>query len=119
MRRAGHVALMREKGDAYRVVVGKSKVKRPLGRPRSRWKDMKMDNPAVGWGSMDWIDLAQNRNWWWAIVNALMNLLMMKANEMHYFSDLFDKVLYIFRTSPLSITRSNPALYTRNRYLSC
>jgi len=43
----------------------------------------------------------------------------MKANEMHYFSDLFDKVLYMFRTSPLSIIRSISALYTRNSYLSC
>jgi len=43
----------------------------------------------------------------------------MKANEMHYFSDLFDKVLDMFRTSPLSIIRSISTLYTRNRYLSC
>ena len=42
----------------------------------------------------------------------------MKANEMHYFSDLFDKVLYMFRTGPLSIIRSILTLYTRNRYLS-
>jgi len=44
--------------------------------------------------------------------------LIMKANEMHYFSDLFDKVLYIFRTCPPSIIRSISTLYTRNRYLS-
>jgi len=42
----------------------------------------------------------------------------MKANEMHYFSDLFDKVLNIFRKGPLSIIRSISTLYTRNRYLS-
>jgi len=43
----------------------------------------------------------------------------MKANEMHCFSDLFDKVLYMFRAFPLSIIRSISTLYTRNRYLSC
>jgi hypothetical protein len=45
--------------------------------------------------------------------------LIMKANYMHYFSNLFDKVLYMFRTSPLSIIRSISTLYTRNRHLSC
>jgi len=43
----------------------------------------------------------------------------MKASEMHYFSYLFDEVLYMFRTSPLSIIRSISTLYTRNKYLSC
>ena len=46
-------------------------------------------------------------------------VLIMKANEMHNFSCLFDKVLYMFRTSPPSIIRSISTLYTRNRYLSC
>jgi len=46
-------------------------------------------------------------------------ILTMKANEMHYFSNLFDKAVYIFRTCPLSIIRSISTLYTRNRYLSC
>jgi len=46
-------------------------------------------------------------------------ILIMKANEMHCFSDLFDKVLYMFRTSPLSIIRSILTQYTRNRYFSC
>jgi len=44
-------------------------------------------------------------------------ILIMKANEMHYFSDLFDKALYMFRTNPLSIIRSILTLFTRNRYL--
>jgi len=44
---------------------------------------------------------------------------MVKGNEMHYFSNLFDEVLYMFRTGPLSIIRSISTLYTRNRYLSC
>ena len=46
-------------------------------------------------------------------------ILIMKDNEMHYFSDLFDKVLYMFRAGPLSIIRSISTLYTRNRYLPC
>jgi len=45
-------------------------------------------------------------------------ILIIKANEMHHFSDLFDKVLCMFRTGPLSITRSISTLYTHNRYLS-
>ena len=45
-------------------------------------------------------------------------ILIMKANELHYFSDLFDKVLYMFRTGPLSIIRSISTLYARNMYLS-
>ena len=47
------------------------------------------------------------------------SILIMKTNEMHYFSDLFYKVLYVFRTNPLSIIRSISALYKRNRYLLC
>jgi len=49
----------------------------------------------------------------------LWHILIMKANEMHYFSYLFDKVLYMFRNGPLFIIRSISTLYTRNRYLSC
>jgi hypothetical protein len=45
-------------------------------------------------------------------------ILIMKANKMHYFSNLFDRVLYMFQTCPLSIIRSISTLYTRNRYLS-
>jgi hypothetical protein len=49
----------------------------------------------------------------------VQHLLIIKANEMHNFSDLFDKVLYMFRTGPLFIIRSISTLYTRNKYLSC
>ena len=51
----------------------------------------------------------------WDTHNSQYQLLIMNANEMHYFSDLFDKVLYMFRTGPLSIIRSISTLYTANR----
>jgi hypothetical protein len=56
-------------------LVGKYEGKRPLGRPRSRWEDnIKMDLQEVEWWSMDWIDLAQDGDRWWAVVNVVMNL---------------------------------------------
>ena len=59
----------------YRVLVGKSEGKRPLGTPRCRWEDDdKMDLQEVGCGSMDWIGLAQDRDRWWALVYVVMNL---------------------------------------------
>jgi hypothetical protein len=63
MRWAGHVARIREKKNAYRILVEKPERKRPLGRSRRRWVDnIKMDLREIGWGSMDWIDLAKGRN---------------------------------------------------------
>jgi hypothetical protein len=60
------------KMNAYRISVGKPGEKRPLGRPRCRWVDnIKMDLRLVG---MDWIDLAQDRDQWRALVNTVMNL---------------------------------------------
>jgi hypothetical protein len=61
--------------SVYSVVVGKPEGKRPLGRPRHRWKDnIKMDLQEVGCEGMDWIELAQVRDRWRALVNAVMNL---------------------------------------------
>ena len=63
MRWAGHVARMGEERGVFRVLVGKPEGKRPLGRPRFRWKDnIKMDLQDVGCGHVDWIELAQDRD---------------------------------------------------------
>jgi hypothetical protein len=63
MRWAGHVVRMGEMRNAYRILVGKPEGKRPLGRPRRRWVgNIKMDLGDVGWGGMDWIDLAEERD---------------------------------------------------------
>ena len=65
---------MGERRDLYRVLVGKPDGKRPLGRPRRRWEDnIKMDLQEVGGGGVDWIELAQDRDRWRALVNVVMN----------------------------------------------
>jgi hypothetical protein len=75
MRWAGHVARMGEARNAYRIWGGKLEGKRPLGRPRRRWEDnIRMDLREIGWGGMDWIDLAQDRDQWRTLVNTVMNL---------------------------------------------
>jgi len=65
MSRAGHEVCVVEGRGAYRVLVGKPEGKRPFGRPRYRWEDnSKMDLQEVGYGGMDWIDLAQDKDRW-------------------------------------------------------
>ncbi|PNF40039.1 hypothetical protein B7P43_G11623 [Cryptotermes secundus] len=71
----GHVARMGETRNAYRILVGKPEGKRPLGRPRSRWVvNIKKDIRKIRWYDMVWIDLAQYRYQWRALVNTAMNL---------------------------------------------
>jgi hypothetical protein len=71
---ADNVAQMGEKRNAYRILVRKPEGKRPLGSPRRKSvNNIKMDFRVIGWGVMDWIDLAQDRDHWRALVNTVMN----------------------------------------------
>jgi hypothetical protein len=75
MRWAVHVAQMGEKRNVYRLLVGKSKRNRPLGRPRRRWIDnIKMDTLEIGFSVVDWNGLAQDRYRWRALVISVMNI---------------------------------------------
>jgi hypothetical protein len=75
MRWAGHVARIGEKRNADRILVGNPERKSPQGRPRRTWVDnIKINLRGIGWDGMDWIDLAQNREQWGALVNTVMNL---------------------------------------------
>jgi hypothetical protein len=66
---------MGERRSAYRALVGKPEGRRPLERPRRRWKDnVKMDLREVGWGGVDWLRLAQDRDRWRALVYTVMNI---------------------------------------------
>jgi hypothetical protein len=68
---------MGEDRNVYRVLMGKPEGKRPLGTPRRRWEDgIRMDLREIGWGSVDWIQLAQDSDRWRALVNTVMNLRM-------------------------------------------
>jgi len=71
----GHVARIGEGRGVYRVLVGKPEGRRPLGRPRRRWEDnIRMDLREVEYGCVDWMELAQDRDRWCALVSAVMNL---------------------------------------------
>jgi hypothetical protein len=66
---------MGETRNAYSILVGKPEGRRTLGRPRRRWVDnITMDLREIGWDGMDWIELAQDRDQWRALVNTVMNL---------------------------------------------
>jgi hypothetical protein len=75
MRWAGHVARMGEVRGAYTILVGRPGGRRPLGRPRRRWEDnINMALREIGFGDVDWIHWAQDRDRWWALVDTVMNL---------------------------------------------
>jgi hypothetical protein len=75
MRWAGHVTRMGEERNVYRVLAEKPEGKRPLERPRHRWEDgIKMDLGRLVAGGVQWIHLAQDRDRWRAVVNAVTNL---------------------------------------------
>jgi hypothetical protein len=66
---------MEAKRIACRILVGKPEGKRQLGRPMHRWEDnIKMNLREIGWGGMGWIDMAEDRDQWRALVNTVMNL---------------------------------------------
>ena len=74
MRWAGHVARMEEGRGVHKVLVGKPEGKRPLGRPRCRWEDnIKLDLEELGRGCGDWMELAEDRDRWRALVSKVMN----------------------------------------------
>jgi hypothetical protein len=82
MRWAGHVARMVEERKLYNVLVGNPEGKRPLGRPRRRWEDgIRMDLREIGWGSVEWIQLAKDRDRWRALVNTVMNLRVLSPRS--------------------------------------
>jgi hypothetical protein len=66
---------MGEPRNVYRILAGKPEGKRPLGRARRRWVDnIKIDLREIGWHGLDWIDMAQDRDQWRALVNTVLNL---------------------------------------------
>ena len=75
-----------ESRGAYRILVWKPEGKRPLGRPRRRWEDnIKMDLKEVGCGGMDWIEVAQDMDWWRTVVSAVMNFrVSVKCGEFRH-----------------------------------
>jgi hypothetical protein len=85
MRWAGHVARMREERNVYRILTGNPEGKRLIVRPRRRREDgIRMDLMEIGWGSVEWIQLAQDRDRWRAVVNTVMNLRVLRLRN--YFS---------------------------------
>jgi hypothetical protein len=75
MRSAGHVGRIGDERNAHKILVGKREGKRPLGRPKHTWEDnIKLDLRYLEWGGMGWIDLAQDRDQWRAVVSMVMNL---------------------------------------------
>jgi hypothetical protein len=82
MRWAGHLARIAEERNVYRVLMGKPEGNRRLGRTRRRWVDgIRMNLKEIGRGSVEWIQLAQDRDRWRAFVNTVMNLRALKPRR--------------------------------------
>ena len=74
LRLAGHVARMEKGSNAFKILVGKPAEKRPLGRPRHRWENnIRMDLKEIGMNTRNWVDSAQVRDYWRALVNVALN----------------------------------------------
>ena len=101
MRWAGHVARIGDERGVYRVLLGKPKGRRPLGRSRRRWvNNIRMDLQEVGCGYMDWIGLAQDRDRWWTLVSAVTNLRVAR-NAVNFLTSR-KPVSFSRRTAPWS-----------------
>ena len=110
MRWAGRLALMGEGRVVHSVLVGKPEGKRPLGRPRRRWEvNIKMDLQEVGGGCGDWMELAQDRDRWRALVSTVVNLRVPKMRGIVYLA-----------AEPISFSRRAllHGLYCRQYFLS-
>jgi hypothetical protein len=95
MRWVGHVARRGEGRGVYRVLVGRPESKRPLERPRRRWKDnIKLDLREIGIDGANWIHLAQNRVQWRDFVNTVMNLFEFHKETSIFFDKLSDNQLF-------------------------
>ena len=83
LRWSGHVAKMEAGRSAFKILTGKPTGKRPSGRPRRRWEDnIRMDPEEICINAGNWVDSAQDRNYWRALVNAALNLRVLKAMEL-------------------------------------
>ena len=80
LRWAGHVARMEEGRSPFKILSGKPPGNRPLGRSRHRWENnIRIDLKEIGINTRDWVDLARDRYYWRALVNAALNLRVPKA----------------------------------------
>jgi hypothetical protein len=100
MRWAGHVARMGDSRNEYRLLVGNAEGKRPLARPRCRW----MHPGKIGWGGVDWIGLAQDRDRWRALVNAAMNLRVAGKLSSCFTTGGLSSSAQLHRVSSLSVS---------------
>ena len=76
LRWAGRVARLEEGRSAFKILTGKPTGKRPLGRPRRRWEDIRIYLEEIDINAGNWVDSAQDRDYWRALVNAALNLLV-------------------------------------------